>query len=82
MHLNYFKISISNKCLIAYSLSCNDHLVSEPMDHVFMFANKLVDMRIRQHGYQADQALQGKIYVLKQNMHPHIEIKSDIQPGS
>lgn len=54
----------------------------EPMDHVFMFANKLVDMRIRQHGYQADQALQGKIYVLKQNMHPHIEIKSDIQPGS
>lgn len=50
------------------------------MDHVFMFANKLVDMRIRQHGYQADQALQGKIYV--QNMHPHIEIKSDIQPGS
>lgn len=80
MHFNYFKISISNKCLIAYLLSCLQR--PEPMDHVFMFANKLVDMRIRQHGYQADQALQGKIYVLKQNMHPHIEIKSDIQPGS
>lgn len=47
-----------------------------------MFTNKLINIHIKQHNYQTNQTLQKKIYILKQNIHPHIKIKNNIQPNS